>query len=124
VGKDDNKIRRLSVELGIDVPEDARPAFGGVEGGSISFSLELANVGQRQTVVAPRDAKPISELSQQLGGLGGLAGGQGSQGGTGGSGGGANQTPSADAFRRYSKCVDAADPGDLDAIQRCSQLLR
>jgi hypothetical protein len=83
VGEDD-VLRRLSADLEFSVPEGDRKEAGGLEGGSISFSLEFAEVGQPQQIAAPSGAKPISELAQQLGGL---------LGGLGGLGGGLGQSP-------------------------------
>jgi hypothetical protein len=131
VGKDDDKIRRLSVVIDFEIPSDQRAKFQGAEGGTFTFSIDFAKVGEKQTVTAPANPKPISELQQQLGGLaGGLGGlgGSGSSGGSGGSGGsgssgsGANPTPAQ--FEKYSKCLEAADPSDTGAIQKCAQLLK
>src|SRR4051794_27097725 len=90
VGKDDSKIRRLSVSVDFEIPSEARSRFQGAEGGTLSFSIDFAKVGEQKTITAPTDTKPISELQQQLGGLGGGLsgiGGSGSSGsGSGGSG--------------------------------------
>ena len=78
VGKEDDKLHRLSADLEFEVPEDARERVGGLEGGRISFSIEFANIGDAQPISVPEDARPIAELSQQLQGVlgGALGGGQ------------------------------------------------
>jgi hypothetical protein len=131
VGKDDNRIRRLSVKIDFEIPSDQRAQFQGAEGGTLSFQIDFAKVGEPQTITAPAGAHPISELQQQLGGLlggGGLGGsGSGSGGsgssGSGGSGsGGSGPTPAQ--LDKYSKCLQNADPSDTGAIQQCSKLLK
>jgi hypothetical protein len=131
VGKDDSRIRRLAVKVDFDVPADQRAQLQGAEGGTISFQIDFAKVGQPQTVTAPEGARPISELQQQLGGLaGGLGGSGGSSGspggssGSGGSGSGGGSSPSPSQYDKYSKCLQAADPSDTAAIQACTKLLK
>ena len=138
IGKDDNKIRRLSVSVDFAIPSEARSRLQGAEGGTVSFSIDFAKVGEKQTVTAPANARPISELQQQLGGLlgGGLggsggsgsggagSGGSGSGGaggsGSGGSGGGASPTPAQ--FEKYSKCLQGAKTSA--DIQKCAALIQ
>lgn len=134
VGKDDDIVRRVSVDLNFEVPEDDRSKAGGLEGGSLTFDLQFANIGGDQRVEEPRNAKPLSELTQQIGGLGAL-GGLGGAGGAGGSGSGGGttttpapgaggSTPDADAFQKYSDCVAKAGGTDQAAIQKCADLLK
>lgn len=137
IGKDDDTIRRLAVSVDFEIPSDKRAQFQGAEGGTLSFSIDFAKVGEKQTITAPANAHPISELQQQLGGLGGGLGGLGGSGssgsgsggsgssGSGGSGsGGSGANPSAAQFEKYSKCLQSADPSDTGAIQKCAQLLK
>jgi|GEM_PF-2408144 len=74
---------------------------GGLWSGSISVSLEFADVGGEQEIAAPEDSRPIADLLQQVAGLSGvlgeggielpgLPGSRGAEpGGNAGSGGGA-----------------------------------
>jgi hypothetical protein len=106
VAKRDHTIRRLSGHVQF-------------KGGSASFTLQFANVNGNQRIVAPVNARPISELTGALG-LGLLGGGS--------SGGSGTPTPSpsapsADAYKRYARCLDKAKPQDTDALQRCADLL-
>jgi hypothetical protein len=134
VGKADKTVRRLSADLKLEVPESARSRLGGAKGGSISFSIEFANVGGQQKVNAPTKAKPIKELLDQLGGLGGLGslrgGGTGTTPGGGSTPGGTpggtttGQTPDVKQFEKYSECLKKANPNDVKALQKCAEQLR
>ncbi len=77
VAKRDRTIRRLAVSLTFSIPPQDRQRFRGAQGGSLSFSAEIANVGKRQLISAPANARPIKQLLQLFGGLGGLGGGGG-----------------------------------------------
>lgn len=141
VGEDDGVIRRVSASLEVRVPEGERAQFGGIEGGSLRFSVELADVNGDQQVRAPLKSRPIGDLTKQLGGLGAL----GAQAGQGSGGAephppatgrgaprapapagreGAAPTPEVEALRRYSDCLDEAGPDDTKALSRCAELLR
>jgi hypothetical protein len=122
VGKSDNKIRRLSVSVDFQIPSDQQAKFRGAQGGTLSFSVDFAKVGEKQTITPPTGARPISELQQQLGGLGGGLGGLGGSGssGSGSSGSG----PTASQFQKYSQCLQKAAPSNTTAIQKCAALLK
>lgn len=135
IAKSDSKFRRVSVSMDFDVPESARASARGVTGGNVSLSVELAGVGEPQTITAPTGAKPLSELTQQLGGLGGLGsalgGGAAGLGGAGGSSGstpsapgGSGSSPNSQQYKKYADCLNKAKPSDVAAIQRCAQLLK
>lgn len=145
VGKEDERIRRLSTNVQLTVPEADRQAARGIEGGSLELTIEFRKVGQPQKIEAPAQSRPLSDLTKQLGGAGalGLGGalGTGQNGSQGGSAGTPQvpqqqtpQTPQApqsgssggdtETFQRYADCLDKADPQDTAALQRCSELLR
>jgi hypothetical protein len=84
-GKDDKILRKLDVSLDFDVAEELRRQTSGVSGGEVDFSVEVSDVNQPQTIEAPRSARPLSELQQQLEALGALGGGLGGGGTTGSS---------------------------------------
>jgi hypothetical protein len=129
VGKSDSKIRRLAVSVDFEVPADQRAKLQGAEGGTLNFSIDFAKVGEPQTITPPTNARPLSELQQQLGGIGGGLGGLGGSGSSGGSGGGSSSgsggtNPTPAQFEKYSKCLQNADPSNTGAIQKCAQLLK
>jgi hypothetical protein len=133
VGKADGKIRRVSLNLDFEVPKSSQSSTRGISGGNVSVSVEFAAVGEPQHIAAPTGAKPISQLTQQLGGLGGLTGAlggagaggpTGGTGGTGGSGGAGGTAPNSAQFKSYSDCLNKAKPSDVAAIQHCAALLK
>ena len=85
-GVDDNVLRKLDVNLAIDpsavVPEGVSVPISNI---AVSFAVEIDGLNETQSIEAPADAKPISELfgdvgidPSALGDLGGLQGGTGS----------------------------------------------
>ena len=122
VGNDDNRIHRLSADVDFDVPEDAREQAGGLEGGRVSFSIEFANVGSPEEISVPEDARPISELTQQIQGL--IGGALGAPQ-TGGSGTAAPEEPQTDAEKQkaYEECIKT-DPSDESVKSFCEVLLQ
>jgi hypothetical protein len=123
-GKDDKVLRKLAAKIKFNVPEALRQQAGGLKSGELDFTVTLTDVNEPQTIEAPKNAKPISELQRQLqsSGFGSLGGGSGSSGsgssGSSGSGSGASSAKS----RRYLKCVQKAQgTAELNA---CSDLLK
>ena len=121
VGKDDDTLHRLSADLEFDVPEDSRDQVGGLEGGTVSFSIEFANIGSAEPIEPPEDARPIAELTQQLQGLFGGALGAPQTGG----GGTAEPAPQTDSEkqRAYEDCVKT-NPNDEQVKAFCEVLLQ
>ncbi len=129
VGNDDDTLRRLKIVVDFEIPEAQRSQFQGASGGTFEFSLDLAEVGEDQTIEAPANPKPLSELQGSLGGLGGggtTAPDPGASGGSGdsGSGGSGGSGATAEDFEKYSKCIEQADPSNTAEIQKCSALLK
>jgi hypothetical protein len=122
-GKSDNIIRRLSANLSFKVPSDKQAQLGGLTDGSLSFSIDFSDVGKPQTITAPTSAKPLSDLTSQLGGLGSVLGGA-TGGATGSTGTSTSGGPSASALQKYSKCLQNADPSKPAALQKCTELLK
>ena len=133
VGKEDEIIRRVSGRIEFEVPEADREGLGGLESGTLTFSIELRDVNGDQEIEAPANARPLSDLTNSLGAdaLGGLAGG-----GDGATpvvpddpdppspGGSDDGSADAEAFREYSECLDKARPEDTAALQECAELLQ
>jgi hypothetical protein len=131
VGKRDRIIRRLAANLRFDVPERDRESLGGLEGGTIKFSVEFADVNGDQRVEAPARARPLADLTSQLGSAGALTGGLESELRDGLSGtettprqGGGGGEPGREEFERYAQCLDRARPEDTAALQRCADIVR
>jgi hypothetical protein len=119
VGKSDHVIRRLSADVSFEIPKDQQAQLSGLKNGALSFSIEFSSVGGAQTIIAPKNARPISELTGKLGGLGGALGGGAGTGAAGSSGG-----ASSDALQKYSQCLQKADASKPAELQKCADLLK
>jgi hypothetical protein len=119
VGEDDGIIRRLSASMNVAVPQEDQESVGGIEGGSLRFSIEFANVNGDQRIEAPATSRPLSELTTQLDGA--LSGGLDLDSEQPESGVG--EPPPVDDYQNYADCLDRVDPEDTAALDRCSALL-
>jgi hypothetical protein len=125
VGKGDNIIRRLSADISFEVPQAKQAQLGGLTSGTLSFSIEFADVRKPQTITAPTSSKPLSELTSQLGGLSGVLGGaSGLSGGASSGHGSTSSGPSSAALQKYSTCLQNADPSKPAQLQQCATLLK
>jgi hypothetical protein len=113
-GKEDQILRRIVVDLGVDAP-----ASGGstAQKGSLKLDLQFTDVNQGQDISEPDNAKPFDELLQQLGGLGGLGGSASS-----GSGSGSGSAATGEDLQKYSECIKAAGD-DADKARACADIL-
>jgi hypothetical protein len=117
-GKDDKTLRRLTLDVAIDVPSDLRSKVGGLSTGTVKLDLTIADLNKPQTVTAPTNARPMSELTTALRALlGGTDAGAASSGGGSGSG---SAAPSASS--RYLDCLQQAG-NDVAKVQKCAALL-
>ena len=112
-GKDDQILRKMVVNLGIDDQQSATT-------GTVAFDLSILNLNEDQEITAPDDAKPFDELLGQLGSLG-LGGA-----GLGGSSGNSEPAPSgggsSDDLENFSQCITEAGE-DVEKARKCSDLL-
>jgi hypothetical protein len=112
-GTDDHVLRKLEANLTIDPAALGAPSdqIGAI---TISFSVEIDGLNSDQTITAPDNAKPLSDLigssGLDLGALGGLGGPTGSSG-SGASGGGG----------KYLDCIQNATTAD--EINACAAQL-
>lgn len=127
---DDHIVRRITAQVTIEPPKGSKAGAKRVD---LDLDLTLTGVNEEQTISAPGNAKPLSQLFLKLGinpiellgafqngggvgGLGGLLEGLGDVGGGdgGGSSGGGRQS--------FNECLGEADtPVD---IQNCTGLLQ
>ena len=119
VGEDDDTIRRVAGKIEFDVPEANREALGGIQSGAIEFEVELSDVNGDQEIEPPANARPLSALTDSLGGTGvpGLGQGEAVPAQPDATG------PEAEDFQEYKDCLDEARPEDTEALQRCAELL-
>ncbi len=106
-GKDDHILRRLGLSLAIEPPAIAG---GTVTSANVDLTITLSEVNEAQTISAPSDAKPISDLLSRFG-LSGL----GSLGSSGGSVGGGGPAPA------YLDCIQ--DATTSEEVKKCAEEL-
>jgi hypothetical protein len=112
-GADDHLLRKLGLSLQITPPSGSGANVSSV---NVNFSITFSDVNQSQTITGPSNAKPLSDLLQQLG-IPGLPGLGGSTGGLSIPGGGSSGGPSSS----YQNCIaQAQTPAD---IQKCATKL-
>jgi len=122
VGKQDNLIRRVSGRIEFDIPDGDQ---AGLKGGSIKFSVELRDLNGDQQIEAPAHSRPLSTLTDSLGGaLDALGAGGGTGQEPGPEEGAPGDSSDADQFRKYADCLDKARPEDTEQLQRCADLLQ
>jgi hypothetical protein len=113
-GKDDQILRRMVVDLGLDEQKSGTA-------GTAAFDVSITDLNEDQDIAEPSDAKPFSELLGQLGSVGigaGALGGSGDDnGGAAPSGGG-----SSDDLEKFSQCVTKAGD-DVEKARKCADLL-
>jgi hypothetical protein len=80
VGKDDHTVRRIAVALNFQVPQSNQQQAGGASSGNLTFSIEFADVGKQQTITAPANPKPITQLQKDAKALSGALGSLGGSG--------------------------------------------
>lgn len=138
-GKDDKVLRKLTVRL--DLQARNGQTAGGLTGGTLDFSLTISELNKPQTISAPANPRPWSELQKQLkglnlGSLGGTGGsgssssgslgsgatGAGGSGGSGSSSSGGSGAQDAKA-QAYIECISKAG-GDVGKAQKCADLLK
>jgi hypothetical protein len=126
-GKDDKILRKLQVKLTFKLSAQQRQQASGLREGTLTFNLEIDDLNRNQSVNAPANPRPFSELARAFSGLGALAGGAG---GAGAQGGGATTTPPAGGsgssgnaqVQAYAQCIQRAQ-GDAAKAQACARLL-
>lgn len=118
-GKDDKMLRRLTLQASFAVPNDLQSKAGGLTSGAVKVDLTIADLNQPQTITAPANAKPFSDLTSALQGLvGGTSSGGSGSSGSGSSGSGA--TPQAS--KKYLDCLQRAG-NDVAKVQKCASLV-
>ena len=65
-GAKDRTLRKVAVDVQVDVPEELRAKAGNLQTGHVIFQVTIAQLNQAQKIVKPADARPISELRSTL----------------------------------------------------------
>ena len=117
-GKEDRTLRRLRLAIDIAVPEEVRKRAGGLTTGKLGFDLTIADLNEPQEVAEPKDARPLADLRNLIGG--------GATGATPAPAPAAPPTPApaggAAGSTEYLECVAAAG-NDVAEIQKCAELV-
>lgn len=125
-GKDDRTLRRVAIDVQLDVPEADRKDVGGLSSGRIAFRLTISELNEEQKIEAPKNARPFSELEGLITGQAPAQGSGSAGSGSGeqdaGSGGTATTPQSPAGPKAYLDCLEAAGQ-DVAKIQRCASLL-
>lgn len=128
-GAKDHTLRKVAVNVQVDVPKELRAKAGNLQTGHVVFQVTIAQLNQAQKIVKPAGARPIGELRSALTETGLL--------GTGGSA--STTTPGTTATPRatttpatpppssgpqadYTQCITDAGE-DLVKVQDCAQYL-
>jgi hypothetical protein len=124
-GKDDKIVRRITIKLKFTVPQASQQRANGLKGGQVTLDVTIGQLNQPQTINAPANAKPFSDLSSALrglGALGALSGGSAGGTGTGSNGGTGSLGGNSAKVQAYAQCVQQA-AGDISKQQACAKLL-
>lgn len=74
-GQSDHLLRRLQLEATVSGTSQTKPFLGGLSSANVKIGLEFSNLNRPQTILAPTNAKPFSQLLPALIQLFGLSGG-------------------------------------------------
>ena len=124
-GNDDHILRRLTIVLGLE------PSSGSADKIDVNFDFTLGDVNGSQTIEAPSNSKPFSELLSSLGVDPSALGALGQLGlGSGSSGSDSTTTtptappgqgsPNAQQAQEYLKCISGAT--SAADLQKCQSL--
>lgn len=122
-GASDHLLRSLTVHASIASNPRTRQALQGLISATLDLQLQISDLNKNQTIVAPKNPHPLSDLLSALQQQGlvsanqSAASGEGAGGGTTGSAQGSlgPSTP-------YTRCVEAAAQ-NVTALRKCASLL-
>ncbi|MDX6666318.1 MAG: hypothetical protein QOG68_2524 [Solirubrobacteraceae bacterium] len=120
-GKDDKTLRRIRLAVGIDVPQAIRSAAAGLSTGTLTFDLTINDLNQAQTITAPANARPFSDLRALISGQTAGATGQTTTPTTTTPATTTPPAPSAGSSSKYLTCLTKAG-SDVAKIQQCAAL--
>jgi hypothetical protein len=129
-GAEDHTLRKVAVNVQVDVPEELRAQAGNLQTGHVIFQITIAQLNQAQKIVKPADVRPIAELRSALTDLGLLSASSAAPASTTVPDTTATPTPqttttpsaAADPQAAYAQCIANAGE-DLAAVQDCAQYL-
>lgn len=128
-GVKDHTLRKVAVDVQVDVPKELRAKAGNLQTGHVIFQVTIAQLNQAQKIVKPANIRPIAELRSALSDLG-LMGTAGSASTTTPGTTTALSTTTTPATppaatgpqADYTQCITDAGE-DLAKVQDCAQYL-
>jgi hypothetical protein len=125
-GAKDHTLRKVAVNVQVDVPEELRAKAGNLQTGHVIFQVTIAQLNQDQKIVKPANVRRISELRSALSELGLLGAASTTTPGTTTTPGATTipATPPATTGPQsdYTQCITNAGE-DLAKVQDCAQYL-
>jgi hypothetical protein len=130
-GTSDKILRRLQIGAKLPVSGRMSSELGGLKSAALTFSYDVSDVNQPQTITAPASVKPFAQLvtkirslTQSLGGelLGSGLIQNSNSGGVLQSFSGSSTASSAALPKQYTNCVQKAG-GDTAKLEKCNALL-
>ncbi len=73
-GKSDHILRRLDVTASVNATSQTQSALGGLHAATVTLSLQFSGINQPQTITAPANPKPFTQLVPALQQLMGVLG--------------------------------------------------
>jgi hypothetical protein len=133
-GAKDHTLRKVAVDVQVDVPQELRAQAGQLRTGHVVFQITIAQLNQQQTINKPSGARPLSELRAALQQMGLIGSGSAASSatpsttGTTPSAGATTTTPStgsaiSGAQADYARCISGAGE-DLAKVQGCAKYLK
>jgi hypothetical protein len=137
-GAKDHTLRKVAVNVQVDVPADLRAQAGNLKTGHVIFQITIAQLNQAQKISKPADVQPIADLRKALTDLGLIS--SSSTPATTTAPEATETTPAtpeaatpaptaatpqaaADPQAQYAACISSAGE-DLAAVQDCAQYLK
>jgi hypothetical protein len=127
-GAKDHTLRKVAVNVQVDVPANLRAQAGNLQTGHVIFQVTIGQLNQAQKIIKPTNVRPISDLRSALSDLGLLGSGSASTtvpdttATTPGTATTPATPPASGPQADYAQCIANAGE-DLAKVQDCAQYL-
>jgi hypothetical protein len=122
-GQKDHTLRKVALDVRVDVPEDLQARAGGLKIGHVIFQITLAALNQPQKIAKPAGARPLTDLRAALQQLGLVGSSSGSAAGATTTTPPTTAAPAPGPQTDYTRCIEKAGQ-DLAKVQTCAGLLK
>jgi hypothetical protein len=120
IGSADHTLRRAALDLTLKLPAKTASKLPGISSLGVAVTVDYAQVNRPQTITAPAQVKPYSQLGQQLSGLEQTL--EGSAAGTTASAVNGSGSAAAGGHGKYYECLQKSG-GNLTKLQKCASLI-